>query len=317
MIIVTGCAGFIGSTLVDALVADGQRVLGVDNFDPFYPRHLKEQNMRGFAAHPHFSFLECDLRDRAAYHAMKTAIGSEPVTAVIHLAAKAGVRPSLSDPQGYHEANVSATQLLLEFCRREGIHRIVFSSSSSVYGINPRVPWKEADNNLQPISPYAETKVAAELLGKHYSQDHRLRFVCLRLFTVYGPRQRPDLAVSKFFDRIETGETVEIYGNGSTTRDYTYVDDVISAIKAALIVESSPFEIFNVGNDRAIPLANMVQMIEQVVGKQACITYTHEQNGDVPATLACLKKSRSLLGYNPSVPFEEGLRRFQQWRMTR
>jgi UDP-glucuronate 4-epimerase len=314
MIIVTGCAGFIGSTLVDSLVDSGHHVIGIDNFDPFYAKEIKVRNMEGFAGHCNFSLLEGDLRDPDCYEELERMVGDTTVTAVVHLAAKAGVRPSILDPEGYAQVNISATRMLLDFCASHNIRQFVFASSSSVYGLNPRVPWSEDDEELQPISPYATTKISGELIGQEYSRTSGIRFVGLRLFTVYGPRQRPDLAISKFFHRIESGLPVELYGNGSSTRDYTYIGDVIAAIRAAITFDASPCEVINIGNDHVVRLDEMVRIIERILGKRALITSLPSQQGDVPKTWACLRKAQVLLNYRPTVSFEEGLERFSRWR---
>jgi UDP-glucuronate 4-epimerase len=253
-ILITGCAGFIGSHTLDRLLAEGHSVVGVDNFDPLYNRALKNTNIEAHLANERFELLEADLADPETYTKIKFLAESLPYQvsglsphpsessafdAIIHLAAKAGVRPSIQDPAGYQRGNVIATQNLLEFAKEEGIKQFVFASSSSVYGVNPNVPWREDDHVLQPISPYASTKVSCELLGHVYSHLYGIRFLGLRFFTVYGPRQRPDLAINKFVRLIDAGDLIPVFGDGSTRRDYTYVADTVDGILAALHYKAS------------------------------------------------------------------------------
>lgn len=330
-ILLTGCAGFIGSHTLDRLLADGHTVVGIDNFDPFYPRPLKQANLAAHlsgdtgscdaradnskaASKGSFELLEGDLADAATYTKLKFLIGSEPFDAVIHLAAKAGVRPSIEDPVGYQRANVIATQNLLEFARENAIKQFVFASSSSVYGVNPRVPWREDDHVLQPISPYASTKVSCELLGHVYSHLYGIRFLGLRFFTVFGPRQRPDLAINKFVRLIEAGEPIPVFGDGSTRRDYTFVADIIGGILGALHYDQTNYEVVNLGNDQTVTLSQMIETIETVLGKKAIIDRQPEQPGDVPQTWADVTKARELFAYKPTTTFEDGVRSFVEWR---
>jgi len=306
--LVTGGAGFIGSHLTESLLADGHQVTIIDNLDPFYDPAVKRQNIAKIVDHPNFTWLQTDIRDlHAADHV------ASPVHAIIHIAAKAGVRPSIADPIGYYDTNVKGTLHLLEFAKTCNIEQFVFASSSSVYGINPEVPWKEDTENLQPISPYASTKLACEGLGHVYSKLYDIRFIALRFFTVYGPRQRPDLAIHKFAKMILAGESIPFFGDGSTRRDYTYIEDILSGIRAAIHYTDSPFEILNLGNDRTISLAEMVQTIEQALGKKAIIDQHPEQPGDVPQTWADISKTTKLLGYQPQTTFQEGVEKFAQW----
>ena len=317
-IILTGCAGFIGSHTCERFLAAGHSVLGVDNFDPYYSRQLKSSNLscieeRAKTGEGFFEFLEGDLADPATGAKLKFMAGGEPIDAIVHLAAKAGVRPSIQDPVGYQRANVIATQNLLEFARDEGIKQFVFASSSSVYGVNPRVPWREDDAVLQPISPYASTKVSGELMGHVYSRLFGICFLALRFFTVYGPRQRPDLAINKFVRLVEAGEPIPVFGDGSTRRDYTFVSDTVSGIIGALNYHGSNYEVINLGNDRTITLAEMIATIEAVVGKEARIDRQPEQPGDVPQTWAEISKARNLLGYEPRTEFREGVEQYYDW----
>ena len=240
------------------------------------------------------------------------AVLPEPVDAILHLAAKAGVRPSIENPASYQQANVVGSQNLLEFAVSKNIPHFVFASSSSVYGINDHFPWKE-DEELIPISPYASTKLAGEHLGKTYSEQHNIRFIALRFFTVYGPGQRPDLAIHKFTKAIFNEEPLTVYGDGSTSRDYTYVGDTVNGILAALEYQGSNFEIINLGNHYSIPLLELIRAVEKALGKKAELQYGPEQPGDVPKTYADISKAQQLLGYNPSTTLEVGLAHFVQW----
>lgn len=241
-------------------------------------------------------------------------VGKEPVDAIIHLAAKAGVRPSIEDPVGYQRANVIATQNLLEFAKDEGIKQFVFASSSSVYGVNPNVPWSEKHDVSGPISPYASTKVSCELLGHVYSHLYGIRFLGLRFFTVYGPRQRPDLAINKFVRLIEAGEPIPVFGDGSTRRDYTYIEDIVEGIIGSLYYDKTPYEVINLGNDQTVTLSEMIETIEEVVGKSAIIDRQSEQPGDVPQTWADVSKAKKMFGYEPSTTFKQGVEKFVHWR---
>lgn len=307
-ILLTGCAGFIGSHLLERLLSDGHTVIGVDNFDPFYSRAIKNQNLEHIDSE-HFELIEADLADLPTYAKIEFLCEGQSIDAIIHLAAKAGVRPSIEDPVGYQRANVIATQYLLEFAKKHAIKQFVFASSSSVYGVNPNVPWREDDFVLEPISPYASTKVSGELMGHVYSKLFGIRFLALRFFTVYGPRQRPDLAINKFVRLISEGKPIPVFGDGSTRRDYTYIDDIIGGIIGALYYEKSDYEIFNLGNDQTITLAEMIKVIEEVLGKTAIIDRQSEQPGDVPQTWADISKSKEELNFNPKIQLKTGIQR--------
>jgi UDP-glucuronate 4-epimerase len=349
-VLLTGCAGFIGSHTLDRLLADGHQVIGIDNFDPFYSRALKNANLAAHADNPSFELLEADLAEPETYTKLKFLADSLPSAsdaqssngtfdAVIHLAAKAGVRPSIEDPVGYQRANVIATQNLLEFAKEQGIQQFVFASSSSVYGVNPNVPWSEKDAVLQPISPYASTKVSCELMGHVYSHLYGIRVLGLRFFTVYGPRQRPDLAINKFARLIEAGEPIPVFGDGSTRRDYTFIADIVEGIIASVYksVAAGPpspksadlktknltlrtedgmpsYAVINLGNDQTVTLSQMIETIEEVVGKKAEINRLPEQPGDVPQTWANVSKAKELFGYEPKTSFREGIKLFVAWR---
>lgn len=349
--LVTGGAGFIGSHLIDRLLADGWRVTCVDNFDPFYERSIKEENVARHRAwnrdratrlasgtsevvgedsgrqagpgargsQPDIAFdpdaqspyrlAELDIRDKQALEQQLT--GSYDV--VVHLAAKAGVRPSIEDPVTYQQVNVAGTQNLLELTRERGIKQFVFASSSSVYGKNPNVPWREDDHVLLPISPYASTKVSGELLGHVYSHLYGIRFLALRFFTVYGERQRPDLAIHKFARKMIEGESIPVYGDGSTRRDYTYIDDIIEGVMGAIAYQESDYEVINLGNNRTVSLKEMIASLEQALGLQAERTPLPMQPGDVSQTWADVDKPARLLGYRPQTGFEQGIERFSRW----
>ena len=307
--LVTGGAGFIGSHLVDSLLADGWRVTAFDNFDPFYDPAIKEANVCAHTMNPFYRLVRGDLLDA-------TALGSlaeTPYDVIVHLAARPGVRPSIADPVGHQDVNVTGTQMLLEFARRIGTRQFVFGSSSSVYGVNPRVPWREDDHVLQPISPYASTKVSGELLGHVYSHLYGIRFIALRFFTVYGPRQRPDLAIHKFARFMLESQSIPVFGDGGTRRDYTYVDDVVNGIRAAVAYTGSMYEVINLGNTRTVQLSEMIAGLERALGVSARIEQHPEQPGDVPQTWANIDKARSLLGYNPETPYDQGVHRFVDW----
>jgi UDP-glucuronate 4-epimerase len=305
-ILLTGCAGFIGSHTLEKLLKEGHKVVGVDNFDPFYSRAIKDKNLAGVSSE-NFELIEADLANLDTYKKIEFMNGENSLDAIIHLAAKAGVRPSIEDPLGYQRANVIATQNLLEFAKKHSIQQFVFASSSSVYGVNPNVPWKENDLVLQPISPYASTKVSCELMGHVYSRLFGIRFLGLRFFTVYGPRQRPDLAINKFVRMISEGKPIPVFGDGSTRRDYTYVDDIVNGIIGALHYKESNYEIFNLGNDQTVTLSELIKTIESAMGQKAKIDRQPEQPGDVPQTWADISKARKLLGYSPRTLFREGI----------
>jgi UDP-glucuronate 4-epimerase len=308
-VLVTGGAGFIGSHLVDSLLTDGHEVTVLDNFDPFYDRSVKERNIAEHRQHARWRLVECDVRDLPGLQAGLSA----DFDAIVHLAAKAGVRPSIEDPLGYQDANVRGTQNLLEIARQRGIRQFVFASSSSVYGVNPRVPWSEADHVLMPISPYASTKVSGELLGHVYSHLYGMRFVALRLFTVYGPRQRPDLAIHKFIRLICAGQPIPVFGDGSTRRDYTFVGDIVRGLRDAITYEDSSYEVINLGNNQTVTLREMIQTLESALGQSARLEWLPEQAGDVPQTWADIDKARRLLRYVPRTSFDEGIRQFTAW----
>jgi UDP-glucuronate 4-epimerase len=310
-VLITGGAGFIGSSLTSRLLATKDwRVTCLDSFDDFYPRARKLLNIQPFVHSPSWQLVEADIRDSNLSSKVKGDID-----VIVHLAARAGVRPSISDPLTYQDVNVAGTQNLLENARRWNVPQFVFASSSSVYGVNPRVPWKESDSVLEPISPYASTKVSGELLGHVYSRLYGIRFLALRFFTVYGPRQRPDLAIHKFSHLMTAGYPIPFFGDGSTRRDYTFVDDITSGIASAMSYTKSAFEVFNLGNDRTVTLRELVSGLEEALGVRASIDWQPEQPGDVPQTWADISKAKAVLGYSPSTTLQAGLRRFADWYM--
>lgn len=307
--LVTGGAGFIGSHVVDWLLAQGWQVTAVDAFDSFYGRVQKEANIAGQRRHPAYTLCELDIRDLPALRAQLNG----PYDAVVHLAAKAGVRPSIADPATYQDVNVRGTQNLLELARELGVRQFVFASSSSVYGVNPRVPWSEEDHVLSPISPYASTKVSGELLGHVYSHLYGLRFVGLRFFTVYGERQRPDLAIHKFARLMLEGRPIPVFGDGSTRRDYTHISDIVRGIGAAVAYQGSAYEIVNLGNNRTVSLSEMIGVLEGALGVRAKRREMPMQPGDVPQTWASLDKATRLLDFQPQVDFAAGCHAFAAW----
>jgi UDP-glucuronate 4-epimerase len=307
--LVTGGAGFIGSHLVDSLLAEGHDVTVLDTFDPFYPRGVKEQNIAAHRRDRRWRLVEVDLRDMAG---LRADLGDR-YECIVHLAAKAGVRPSIEDPVSYQEVNVTGTQNLLEIARELNVPQFVFASSSSVYGISPRVPWSEDDAVLQPISPYASTKVSGELLGHVYSHLYGMRFIALRFFTVYGPRQRPDLAIHKFARLMVRGRAIPVFGDGSTRRDYTFVEDIVSGLCAATRYQGSMYEVINLGHNTPVSLLEMIHGLEAALGRRAAIDWLPAQPGDVPQTWANIERARRLLGYEPRTAFDTGLQRFAEW----
>ncbi len=307
--LITGGAGFIGSHLVDSLLTDGWQVTVVDNFDSFYDTRIKRSNVAPHLEHRNFNLTEADIRDMKSLHACL----SGDYDIIIHLAAKAGVRPSIKDPVSYQEVNIRGTQNLLELAKEWNVRQFVFASSSSVYGVNPNVPWREDDCVLLPISPYAATKIAGELLGHVYSHLYGIRFIALRFFTVYGPRQRPDLAIHKFARLLLQGKPVPIYGAGSTRRDYTYVGDIIEGIRRAMDYTATPYEIFNLGNNQTVELLDVVRWLEEALGVEGRLDHLPIQAGDVPQTWADIRKAERLIGFRPRTPFREGLKYFVEW----
>jgi UDP-glucuronate 4-epimerase len=310
-VLVTGAAGFIGSHLVEALEGRGDEVVGVDNFDPFYPRAVKERNLREIGERRGFRFRELDLLEVAALTELLT-----PDTVLVHLAAKAGVRPSIADPLGYARANVGGTAAVLEAARRAGVSRIVFGSSSSVYGDATPVPFREDAAAVEPVSPYAATKRAAELIIAALAPLEGFRVAALRFFTVYGPRQRPDLAIHSFARRMAEGKPLVLFGDGTQARDYTYCDDIIAGTVAAVDwTASAPvgMDVFNLGGSRPVPLGRLVRELACAMGIEPTLEWAPMQPGDVQRTCADLTKARRVLGFEPKITLQEGICRFVAW----
>jgi len=315
-ILLTGGAGFIGSHLAEALLARGTQLTIVDNFDPFYAAAWKRANLEDVRRAGAFDLQETDIR---GYDALRRVFAAARPEAIIHLAARAGVRPSIEQPRLYQEVNVAATVNLLELAREFGVRQFVFGSSSSVYGATSRAPFSEDHFELRPISPYAATKLAGELQGHTYAHLYGLPVICLRFFTVYGPRQRPDLAIHKFTALLEAGRALPIFGDGNTGRDYTYVDDIVAGVLSALDYDpqpasgQAPFEVFNLGNSHPVKLNDLVALLERVTGRKAQRDPRPLQPGDVPLTWADISKAGRLLGFRPATPLEPGLVRFVAW----
>lgn len=310
-ILLTGGAGFIGSHLADRLLTEGEwNVTVIDDFNDFYEPAVKYQNIAQHTENPSYQAIEFDIRDAKA---LDSVFAKNTFDVIVHLAARAGVRPSLAEPQLYTETNISGTLNLLELARKYNIKQFVFGSSSSVYGINAKVPFAEGDPIRQPISPYAATKAAGELLCHTYSHLYGIRAVCLRFFTVYGARQRPDLAIHKFARLLSVGQPIPIFGDGTTRRDYTYIDDIISGVRAAIDYQETAYEVINLGESRTVALNELVSLLEQELGRKAIIERKPMQPGDVPQTFADITKARRLLEYNPQTQIEEGIKKFVAW----
>ena len=310
-ILITGGAGFIGSHVGHHLASEGHRIIVLDDFNDYYDPAIKRDNVRERL--PGATVVEGDIRDKAA---VRAAFAEKPA-AVIHLAARAGVRPSIQDPELYLSTNLNGTFNILEAARQHGVQDIVFASSSSVYGVNPKVPFAEDDLLQSTISPYAMTKLAGEQMCSNFSHLYGMRTICLHFFTVYGPGQRPDLAIHKFTRWIHEGRPVDRYGDGGTERDYTYIDDIVQGVAAAFRYTDRAFDIFNLGESQTTKLRDLIATIEQALGKQAVINRMPEQPGDVPRTFADIGKARRLLGYDPQVKIKDGIPRFVRWFQER
>ena len=307
-IVVTGGAGFIGSHLCTKLISLGAKITVIDNFNDFYDPEIKRRNIQPLLNSDNFVLKEGDIRDSEF---LETVFNSH-FDVVVHLAAMAGVRPSIQDPQLYNDVNIVGTTNLLEQCYRKEIEKFVFGSSSSVYGINSKVPFSEDDNISRTISPYAATKLAGEAICHTYHHLYGLSIVSLRFFTVYGPRQRPEMAIHKFMRLIHNGEQVPMFGDGASRRDYTYVADIVDGIVGSIELKCG-YEIFNLGNSRTITLSELIEKIEQAIGTKALIEQFPDQPGDVPITYADISKSTKLLGYHPNYPLEKGLANMADW----
>ena len=310
-ILITGGAGFIGSHLVDRLLGEGGwQITVVDDFNDFYPPEIKHANIAEHVKAANYRLVDADIRDASTMAALFMEYRFD---VIVHLAARAGVRPSLSEPKLYAETNINGTLNLLELAREHHIKQFVFGSSSSVYGINSKVPFAEDDRIHQPISPYASTKAAGELICHTYSHLYDIRCVCLRFFTVYGARQRPDLAIHKFSKLITEGKPIQVFGDGTARRDYTYVDDIIQGVRAAIDYDRSQYEIFNLGESQTTELSDLISLLERSLDMQAIIDRQPTQPGDVPITFADISKSKELLGYNPTTKIADGIPKFVEW----
>ncbi len=308
-VLVTGGAGFIGSHTVERLLEEGARtVVVLDDFNDFYDPRIKEGNLASVA--DQVTLVRGDLRNQAD---VEKAFAAADIDTVIHLAARAGVRPSRLEPELYLDTNVKGTFYMLEAARQAKVNRFIFASSSSVYGLNRKLPFSEEDRIDQTISPYAASKIAGEQLCSNYANLYDMRMVCLRFFTVYGPRQRPDLAISKFTQRILAGESIERYGDGSSSRDYTYVEDIVDGILASLQYDGPLFDIFNLGGSQTVTLNELIELVEKATGATAEIQEMPDQPGDLPRTYADIAKAKKLLGFEPKTPIFEGVPKYVAW----
>jgi nucleoside-diphosphate-sugar epimerase len=310
-ILITGVAGFIGSHLCEKLLGLGHQVIGIDNFDTFYNRNIKEDNLKVALQNSLFSFCELDITNSTDFEKWP-----DKIDVVVHLAAKAGVRPSIENPEAYLKTNILGTLNVLEYMRKIECQNLVFASSSSVYGNNTKIPFEESDSTDHPISPYAASKKSCELLIYNYHKLYQFNCINLRFFTVFGPRQRPDLAIHKFIKKISANEPIEVYGHGDTARDYTFVEDTINGIVSSInYIQSKQniFETINLGNNTPISLKVLIQKIETHLGKKAKLNFQPMQDGDVDITFSSIEKAKELLSYNPSTSMDYGLEKFIAW----
>ena len=307
--LVTGGAGFIGSHLCERLVKEGSEIVCVDNFNDFYDPLIKRRNVKGLQKKANFKLYELDILD---FPKLQAVFEQNDIDVIIHLAARAGVRPSIKEPLLYQEVNVRGTLNLLELARRFNVPKFVFASSSSVYGNNKKVPFSEQDNVDNPVSPYAATKKAGELLAYTYHHLYDISISCIRFFTVYGPRQRPDMAIHKFTKLIDQGKKVPIFGDGNSQRDYTYISDIIDGLCSA-IEYCQGYEIYNLGDSRTVELKEVIQHIENLLNKKARLDFKPFQAGDVWITYADISKAKAQLKYQPKIMFEKGMQNFIDW----
>lgn len=308
--LVTGGAGFIGSHLVDRLLKMGEKVIVVDNFDDYYDPRIKRDNIKTHLDNKNFTLREVDLRDKQS---LEEIFQSNRINKVIHLAARAGVRASLKNPFIYEEVNIKGTLNLLEACKRYPLESFIFVSSSSVYGTTDKIPFLEEERLGKLVSFYAVSKYTGEIICYTYHHLHHIPITCLRLFTVYGPRQRPEMAIHKFIRLISQGKKIDIFGNGSSRRDYTYISDIIDGMMQVLDKRRLGFEVFNLGSSKMIELRRLISLIEDLLGKKARMRYLPEQPGDLPVTHADVSKARKMLGYNPKIKIEEGIAKTLDW----
>lgn len=315
-LLVTGGAGFIGHHFCKAALQAGAKIINVDNFDPFYAKSIKQNNLKMLEAFgDDITHLDVDITHQAEFEKALSPYASQ-ITQVVHLAAKAGVRPSMEDPTGYLNTNVNGTLNILEWMVKHQKQKLVFASSSSVYGSRNQAPFVETEDISKPISPYAATKVMGENLIYTYTHLHHIKAVCLRFFTVYGPSQRPDLAIHKFSKLIQQNQPIVIYGDGSALRDFTYVDDIVKGILGACEYESTPFEAINLGESKTTSVLDLIQQLETHLNQKAQIQFEPAHPGDVPLTCASIEKAKQLLGYNPKVPPDIGLKKFCDWFLS-
>ena len=308
-ILITGGAGFIGSHLTERLLKDGHRIIALDNFNDYYDPAIKRENITGPLIHPKYTLIEGDILDEAVLEAL---FAEHKLDVIVHLAARAGVRPSLVDPLLYSKVNIEGTMRLLEHAREADLKHFVFGSSSSVYGANSKVPFSELDPVEEPISPYAATKRAGELICYTYHHLHKIPISCLRFFTVYGPRQRPDMAIHKFTKLIDNGDKISLFGDGKSERDYTYIDDIIDGLTKC-INKPQGYKIYNLGESHTIELLELLRLIETALGKKADIEWQPNQPGDVPITYADITLAKDELGYKPVTLIEQGIPKFVEW----
>lgn len=314
-ILITGVAGFIGSHLAQTLLQLGNEVIGIDNFDPYYPKLIKENNLIEAKSYSTFTFIEGDICEID-----NLLENVKEIDLILHLAAKVSVLPSLKNPQSYIKANIEGTQAILEFMRKKKIGKIIFASSSSIYGNNLKVPFSETDRVDNPISPYAYTKKAGELMLSTYHHLYNINAICFRFFTVYGPRQRPDLAINKFVQLMEKEKAITMYGDGSSARDYTYISDIMDGVVAGIDYlerNKEVYEIINLGSNSPITLKEMIQTLYNMVGTKPKIQKLEKQQGDMNKTFADISKAKELLGFQPKMNFEEGAAKFIDWYMTK
>ena len=312
-ILITGAAGFIGSHLSERLLQEGSRIICLDNLDTFYDPQIKRENLKPLLANNNFTMIEGDIRDLKL---LTDIFEGNRIDIIVHIAARAGVRPSIKEPLLYYDVNVRGTTNLLEMAKNYHVKKFIFASSSSVYGENKKVPFSEDDNVDYPVSPYAATKKTGELISFTYHHLYGIPVSCLRFFTVYGPRQRPEMAIHKFTRLIYEGKSIPVYGDGTSRRDYTYIDDIISGITASVNTELG-YEIINLGESKTIKLTELISLIEENLQKKAIIEWLPDQPGDVPVTFADINKARRLLGYAPCIDIKEGAGRFVEWFLKR
>jgi UDP-glucuronate 4-epimerase len=309
VILVTGGAGFIGSHLAEKLLQNGHTVHNLDNLNDYYDPAIKRDNMKRVRQHRQYHFYEGDILDESL---LKSLFVQTRFDCIVHLAARAGVRPSIQEPLLYEKVNVQGTMNLLELCKQHDIKKFIFASSSSVYGANTKVPFSEDDWVDNPVSPYAATKKAGELICYTYHRLYQLSVTCLRFFTVYGPRQRPDMAIHKFTQLISNNRPIPVFGNGKARRDFTYIEDIIQGIESA-IARCNLYHIYNLGESKTVELMYLIELLETALGKKAIIEFYPDQPGDVPVTFADIRRAKADLNYNPQIPIEEGIKLFIEW----